>query len=138
MAEQLRQFPSGANRNSNVGKHDIEAFINPLCDDSFHAYMHKHQQLEDGTTREGDNWQKGIPPVELMKSLTRHFHELRMIERGYGDSDVVEVLNAIRFNVEALKLHYLNEQQKKWPVEIENQLIHTDEEFIDSNSGILD
>ena len=109
--KQLREFATGANRNSDEGKHDIEGFVNPLCEESFHFYMHRHRHLENGTLRAADNWQLGIPPKEILKSLTRHFQELRMIERGYSDeSGVIEALNAIRFNVEALKLHYLLEE----------------------------
>ena len=103
-----REFDTGASRNSNEGKHDIEAFNNPLVDDSFNTYMHKHRLLEDGTLREGDNWQKGIPFEELNKSLQRHNLDVRLQARGYKtDEDFLESLNAMKFNVNGMILQLL-------------------------------
>ena len=104
-----RKFDSGASRNSDDGKHDIDGFTCPLNEDSFYAYMHKHRQLEDGSLRPADNWKLGIPPEQLMKSLRRHRHEVDMIIAGFSDGDIIEALNAERFNSEALKRHYLLE-----------------------------
>lgn len=105
----IRTFSTGANRNTNEGKHDIEGFVNPLVEQSFHEYMHKHRQLEDGTLRDADNWQKKIPKEELLKSATRHFHDVRMQMRGYKtEHDLLESLNAVKFNINALILDYLS------------------------------
>jgi hypothetical protein len=103
-----RTFTTGANRNSNEGKHDIEGFNNPLVDQSFNEYMHKHRKLEDGSLRDGDNWQKGIPSIELLRSLLRHVHDVRLQMRGHKTGeDILDSLNAVKFNVNGLILHHL-------------------------------
>ncbi len=94
-----REFKSGANRNPDDGKHDIEGFTCPKCLDEFYAYMHRHRLLEDGTLRDGDNWQLGIPNRELLKSVLRHTQDWRLIERGFeGREELLEALCAIVFN----------------------------------------
>jgi len=108
-----RQFKTGANRNSDEGKHDIEGFNNPLVDESFHAYMHKHRALEDGTMRDGDNWQKGLPSKELLKSMLRHVFDIRLQMRGYEtEEDLLDSLNAVKFNVNGLILHIMEDYKK--------------------------
>ena len=106
----IRKFNTGANRNSDDGKFDYEGFNNPLVDLSFAKYMHHHRKLEDGTLRDADNWQKGIPVEELMKSLIRHIQDIRLIHRGIivlEDGKTVtmeEALNGAKFNINALVL----------------------------------
>ena len=80
----IREFDSGASRNSDEGKLDYEAFVCPLTMKRYAEFMHKHRKLEDGTLRQGDNWQKGIPLDELMKSATRHMQDMKLHHRGYG------------------------------------------------------
>jgi hypothetical protein len=79
----IRIFDTGANRNSDGGKFDYEAFLSPIVLHEYAAYMHENRFLEDGTMRDGDNWQKGIPMDVYMKSGWRHFHEWWLIHRGY-------------------------------------------------------
>ena len=108
-----RTFETGANRNSNEGKHDVEAFNNPLIDESFNEYMFKHTFLEDGTQREGDNWQKGIPFLELNKSLQRHNLDIRLQVRGYEtEEELLDSLNAVKFNVNGMILQILENDRK--------------------------
>jgi hypothetical protein len=78
-----REFKTGANRNPSDGKFVYSKFINPLNEYSFAKYMHGKRKLEDGTYREGDNWQKGIPKDSLMDSLIRHTKELELLHQGY-------------------------------------------------------
>ncbi len=61
-----REFISGATRNSEEGKLDYEGFLSPLALARYAQYMHRHRELEDGTLRASDNWQKGIPPSNLV------------------------------------------------------------------------
>lgn len=109
-----RVFESGANRNSDNGKLDYSGFNAPIVDWAFAQYMHSHRKLEDGTLRDSDNWQKGIPRNELLKSLIRHVKDLELIEAGYtvyengNILDVTDVLCGIRFNVNAMLLDTLN------------------------------
>lgn len=102
---EIRTFESGANRNSAQGKLDGEGFNNPLVDVIFDCYMHRHRKLQDGTMRDSDNWQKGIPKRELVKSGYRHYLDVRLLERGYTPRENVwEALGGARFNISALML----------------------------------
>ena len=107
----IREFKTGATRNSDDGKFDYEGFNHPIVEWQFACYMHKHRKLEDGSLRDGDNWQKGIPRDQLMKSLMRHVMDLHLIHKGHsvvGENDemvtIVDALMGIRFNVNALAL----------------------------------
>src|SRR5512145_2767796 len=77
----VRTFESGATRDTDTNKLDFEGFLNPLVDESFANFMHKHRVQSDGGLRAADNWQKGIPKDEYMKSLFRHFQPLRLLHR---------------------------------------------------------
>jgi len=61
-----------------------------------------------------DNWQKGIPQTEYMKSLLRHVMDLWLLHRGLPPAcdtvtDKEELLGAILFNVQG----YLFEELRK-------------------------
>lgn len=105
----MREFITGANRNNDDGKLDIEGFINPLALQTYCEYMHKHRHLEDGTLRSSDNWQKGIPKEELTKSLIRHTLDRWLENRGYEsregkiDADCGIIFNAFGLLLEDLK-----------------------------------
>lgn len=107
-----REFKSGANRNSDDGKLDYEAFNSPIVDWYYAQYMHGHRVLEDGTLRDGDNWQKGFPIEVIHKSLARHYHDYHLTTRGIdvkenGQIHLIEdILCGIIFNAKA-HLHEL-------------------------------
>lgn len=69
----MRTFPSGATRDNDDNKLDFEGFLSPFALETYAEYMHKHRIQADGNLRESDNWQKGIPVEQYMKSLWRHF-----------------------------------------------------------------
>ena len=69
----VRQFKTGATRDTDEGKYDYEGFISPLVLERFAQYMHKHRKQSDGNLRASDNWQKGIPKDAYIKSAWRHF-----------------------------------------------------------------
>ena len=111
----IRTFASGATRNLDHNKLDYEGFNCPAAQRAFAEYMHTHRKQADGTMRAGDNWQKSIPVVEYMKSMTRHVQDLRLLHRGWtvtrpedehtmtGTTDEkVELLCAIWFNVQGM------------------------------------
>lgn len=108
--ESIRKFDSGATRNSDHGKYDYEAFLCPAVLERYAEFMHKHRHLEDGTLRDGDNWQKGIPMDQLVKSLTRHAMDIRLHQRGFADK-AVEPLDdsicAVIFNCMAMLRHLI-------------------------------
>ena len=96
-----RVFKGGATRDTDVGKMDYEGFFSPIVLKRRAEYMHKHRQQSDGKFRESDNWQKGIPVDEYMKSMFRHFVDVWMEHRGYDSREgIEEALCALVFNAE--------------------------------------
>lgn len=73
MERGMRVFETGATRDSEIGKLDFEGFLSPSVLQVYGEYMHKHRIQPDGALRESDNWQKGIPIPQYVKSLWRHF-----------------------------------------------------------------
>jgi hypothetical protein len=103
----VRTFESGATRNLEADKFDFEGFLSPLVIEAYGRYMHANRVLPDGTLRESDNWQKGIPFVVYAKSLWRHFFAFWKAHRGYPDAEgLEESLCAILFNASG----YLHER----------------------------
>lgn len=76
----------------------------------FGEYMSKHRVQPDGSVRDSDNWQKGIPLNQYVKSLWRHFLSLWTLHRGYrSDESIEEALCGIIFNASG----YLHECLKE-------------------------
>ncbi|PWT80208.1 MAG: hypothetical protein C5B44_05735 [Acidobacteria bacterium] len=115
----MRQFESGATRDSDVEKFDYEGFFSPLVLERRARYMHKHRKQADGKLRDSDNWQRGIPLTAYMKSGFRHFHDWWRFHRTFVLSgkpvsnfcfDLIEdSICALMFNCEG----YLHELLKK-------------------------
>jgi hypothetical protein len=82
LKNQVQTFETGATRNTDEGKFDYEAFLSPSVLHEYGRFMHEHRQQKDGSLREGDNWQKGIPLAAYMKSLVRHLFDLWAMHRG--------------------------------------------------------
>jgi len=96
-----RTFDSGATRNSDADKYDYEGFLSPNVLIRFGEYMHKHRHLEDGTLRDSDNWQMGIPRDQLLKSLLRHVIEVwRQHRGGFPKEPLEDALCGIIFNAQ--------------------------------------
>ncbi len=72
MSDKIRTFETGATRSDEDGRLDYEGFLSPLVLKRYAQYMHKHRKQADGRLRDSDNWQKGIPMMEYMKSKWRH------------------------------------------------------------------
>lgn len=100
----VRTFASGANRDQDDTKLDYEGFLSPLVLEAFAEYMNKNRYLRDGTRRDSDNWQKGIPRDVYMKSMWRHFFAVWKSHRAGSVSK--EDLTALLFNVQGM-LHEL-------------------------------
>jgi len=71
----MREFETGATRDTDEDKLDYEGYFSPLVLERFAQYMQKNQTQSDGKQRTSDNWQKGIPKAAYMKSAWRHFIE---------------------------------------------------------------
>ena len=95
-----RYFESGAYRDADDDKWDYEGFLSPLVLEAYAAYMHRHRLQSDGQMRDSDNWQRGIPPEQYVKSAWRHFMDLWKEHRGYPSRDGIdEALGGLLFNI---------------------------------------
>lgn len=106
----VRTFDTGATRDTDEGKYDYEAFLSPLVIERYGKYMHKCRFQSDGSLRDGDNWQKGIPTKQYIKSAWRHFLAWWLCHR-YGmeyDEKEGDILCALLFNI----MGYLHERIK--------------------------
>lgn len=116
----VRAFETGATRDTDTGKFGYEGFLSPLVLQRFAAFMHKHRVQSDGTLRDPDNWQRGIPCNVYADSLVRHLMEFWLAHRGYGvhprgprdPQDVEEVLCAVMFNVMGYLFEVLKAKQE--------------------------
>lgn len=97
----IRTFETGATRNVDSSKLDYEGFLSPLALRRFAEYMHKNRVQANGTIRDSDNWQKGIPLASYMKSMWRHFMDVWMGHRGFQEMSEEE-LCALWFNVQGM------------------------------------
>lgn len=107
----MREFETGATRDSAEDKIDPEGFISPTVELAFCEYMHRHRKQADGKLRASDNWQKGMPFEEYLKSAWRHFLDIWLIHRGHSDlarEGIEEALCALKFNVNGMLYEYLN------------------------------
>ena len=111
---EMRTFETGATRNVEVDP-DYHGFLSPLSVHAYGEYMHTHRLQADGSLRDSDNWQKGMPIDAYVRSLVRHTHDVQLIHDGYealarGDvrdpSKMKAHLSAIIFNAQGM-LHEL-------------------------------
>lgn len=104
----MRNFPTGATRDTDLNKIDYWGFISPKAMRSFGEYMMKHQKQADGRMRDSDNWKRGIPMDAYLRSMFRHMMDLKAILdtasidrlEGYAPDAAIELMNAILFNVQ--------------------------------------
>ena len=109
----IRQFKTGATRSPLSEKLQYEGFISPIVLKRYAEYMHKHRTQSDGTTRDADNWQKGIPSENALDSMLRHVMDVWLDERGYSgetSETVLDSLCAIIFNASII---ILNREREK-------------------------
>lgn len=113
--EILRTFESGATRDLEEGKLDFEGFLSPQLIEAFGIYMNINRTQADGTQRESDNWQKGMPISVFVKSGWRHFFDwwriYRLRKNGGRCRDGLELMATmgLLFNLQG----YLHERTKE-------------------------
>lgn len=101
---EMREFDTGATRDSDHDKLDFEGFLSPLAVEAYAKYLNAHRVQANGHLRDSDNWQKGIPFAVYMKSLWRHFHAMwklhRMMVWGrpVAEADLDEAIGGVLFN----------------------------------------
>jgi hypothetical protein len=107
--EAVRTFETGATRTATTA-YDPSGFLSPLALKAFCKYMEKHRRQADGNLRESDNWKKGMPRREYLRSLIRHVMDVWLIMDGFPeaarDPDIHEALGGIFFNTEGLLHEY--------------------------------
>jgi len=107
----IRTFESGATRNLDDLKLDFEGFLSPLVLERYAQYMHLHRIQADGTVRDADNWQKGMPLTVYIKSLWRHFFSVWQAHRGIKTKEDIETsLCAVLFNTSGYLYEILKEK----------------------------
>jgi hypothetical protein len=110
----IREFETGATRDSDVGKLDYEGFFSPIVLERQAQYMHKHRLLPDGSLRGSDNWQLGIRKDVYMKSLLRHIMDLwKQFDGFVGQDTLQDTLCAIVFNASGYLFEDLKEGYPK-------------------------
>lgn len=103
-----REFGTGATRSNDTGRYDPEAFLSPIVLERYSEYMNKNRVQPDGSVRDGDNWQKGIPLAQYMKGMWRHMLHVWTRHRGFkvqdkmASVDMEEDLCAIMFNAQGM------------------------------------
>lgn len=79
----VRVFDTGATRDTAEGKLDYEGFLSPSVLRRYAQYMNDNRVQSDGSVRDSDNWQKGIPLESYMKSLWRHIMDAWTMHREW-------------------------------------------------------
>ena len=108
MAENKRTFESGATRDT---VNDKLSYVKGMSVAVLHRYMEylgKHREQPDGSTREFDNWKKGIPKECYIDSLVRHtmdewrLYEGQAVIDNHGYVSEEDLLCAIIFNAHGI------------------------------------
>lgn len=110
----MRTFETGATKSDDAGKLDYEGILSPFVLERYGVYMRKHTVQVDGNKRDSDNWQKGIPLSEYIKSGLRHVIDWWKIHRSpslYPRAELEDALCAVLFNT----MGYLHELLKPEP-----------------------
>jgi len=120
--KKMERFNSGATRSNTDERNDPEGFMSALAIERYCEYMTKHRKQADGTIRDSDNWQKGMPFGRALKRMWRHLMHLWIRHRGFNPSDqyaavdMEEDLCAIMFNTNVM-LHQLVKKRHEDQIE---------------------
>lgn len=107
MADEIRQFDTGATRDTATGKFEYAGYLSPYFINAFGRYMNKHQTQANGERRACDNWQKGMPLDVYVQSAFRHFLDFWALSRGLvvtdekgNDVDLHDAVMGLFFNIQ--------------------------------------
>lgn len=109
----MREFSTGATRDTNEGKPDYAGYLSPLVIKRFGQYMLEHQVQADGKRRSSSNWKLGMPQNEYISSMFRHFMAV-WSKYENGGSGIENDLCALMFNV----MGYLHEELKRFKIPV--------------------
>ena len=112
----IRQFRTGATRDTDNGKPDYVGYLSPLSLKRFGEYMTLHRKQPDGSIRGSDNWKLGIPQDAYVRSMARHFMDVWLHHEGHhgeATEDIESALCAVLFNAGGLLHEIIKERNKK-------------------------
>ena len=110
----MRYFATGATRDSDETKLDLEGFLSPEVLLRFGEYMNQHRKQADGKLRDSDNWQKGIPKEAYIKSGLRHVMDWWLNHRGLtARENIQDALCAVIFNAQGYLYELLKEARNE-------------------------
>lgn len=116
----MREFETGATRDTDEGKPDFIGYLSPLVLSRYGEYMLKHQMQTNGEMRASDNWKKGMPKAEYLKSMFRHLLDVWLEDEGHESRDgLEEALCAIIFNASG----YLHEHLKEIEATADDEIV---------------
>lgn len=113
---QIRQFETGAYRDTDDSKLDFEACFSPLVLQRYAEYICSKRKVplwKDKGIRPDDNWQMGIPIESYMKSKARHFISTWLIHRGFSNENIEEALCAELFNTMGMLFEVLKKKSEE-------------------------
>lgn len=111
----IRIFDTGATRSPQAEKLCYDRFLSPLVLKRYAEYMHQHRTQTDGTLREPDNWQKGIPQASYMDSMARHEMDVWLHQSGFpgeATEDIETALCGLMFNAMGMLFEVLRERRQ--------------------------
>jgi hypothetical protein len=112
----MRNFETGATRNSDDGKMQYARIFDPSIDKAYAEYMNSQRVQADGKVRDPDNWKKGIPVASYLDSQRRHWHDVWCLNTGRPDlaeeKDLVTALCALKFNVDGMLYEVLKARRE--------------------------
>lgn len=109
----IREFDTGATRDLEAGKVDYEGHLSPQVLKAYGEYMNRCREMKDGSLRDSDNWQKGMPLPVYMKSLWRHFLDLWLQHRSKVPDKERQISDCcgVMFNVQGYLFELLKDPE---------------------------
>lgn len=135
MTNEIRQFDTGATRDTDVNKPSYIKALSPIVLQNYVEYLGRHRLQSDGNLRNWDNWKNGIPQDVYLDGLGRHEMAVWLLCHGFPASDnhglvtLKDSLCGVIFNAQGMLHEILKEEQQfvcpaGWRIEL-----------FDNNSG---
>lgn len=106
----LKQFPSGAVRSDSRGKLRVD-FISPYALQLLAKHFSKNSDDFNGEEEFGVNYFRGITPIDINPSLTRHWLDVQIALTEGNKEQVKEELTALGANI-IMALHQIVLEEK--------------------------
>jgi len=86
-ANKIRQFESGATRDTDVGKLNYIRALSPIVLQYYVEYLGGHRTQPDGSMRDWDNWKRGMDKQIYLEGQDRHHRAVWLLSQGFPASD---------------------------------------------------